>query len=235
MTRHLVAGAKKGRAGGLGDEGVNAGLAKDFVVINPWLDDEQQAFVKFLGVSSKREPLSYSTLDEIKRAGCHWAVAYPDKKRPTRVKDGALMFIGRLTKEPNDIRVFGKAIAMHYVPGRDDATPEDIALRPWKKVWPRYVRVHHPEFVSGTLANGVSLNNLMEDLKAGCFASTLRNYQAGSGNTDPRKAYSQQAAVELTSEGLAWLDTRLEEAFAKHGKVAPADMDGLDWPKLPAR
>ncbi|MHB1236295.1 MAG: hypothetical protein ACYCY7_01915 [Gallionella sp.] len=173
-------------------------------------------------------------MDQLISSGCHWALAYPDKKRPTKVKDGALMFIGWLTKEPNDIRVFGRAIAMHHVPGRDDATAADIKHPSWKNKWPRYVRVHHAEFVSGTLANGVSLNDLMEDLKAGSFASTLRNYQAGSGNTDPRKAYSQQAAVELTSEGLAWLDARLDEAFAKYGKVAPADMVGLDWPKLPA-
>ncbi len=232
VTRHLATGARAYKPGGLGDEGADAGTSADGVQVTPWLDEAPQSFVKFLGEGNNRESLSFSTMAQLKSSGCHWALAYPDKKRPTRVKDGALMFIGRLTKEPNDIRVFGKAIAMHYVPGRDEATSEDIALRPWKKDWPRYVRVHHPEFVSGTLANGVSLNELMVELKAGSFASTLRNYQAGSGNTEPRKAYSQQAAVELTSKGIAWLDARLEEAFAKHGKIAPADLDGLDWPEV---
>lgn len=203
------------------------------MVINPWLDDEQQFFVKFLGEGNNRESLSFSTLDQLISSGCHWALAYPDKKRPTRVKDGALMFIGRMTKEPNDIRVFGKAIAMCYKPGRDDATASDIALRPWKKIWPRYVRVHHAEFVSGSLANGVSLNELMDKLNAEAFASTRRNNLKGEGNTDPRKAYSQQAAVELTGKGFVWLNTRLDAAFLQHGKIASAGMKTLDWPKIP--
>ena len=77
------------------------------------------------------------------RAGCHWAVAYPASKRPTGVKDGAAMFIGRFTHGPNDIRVFGRGIGMKYLPGRDDATEADIRRRPWKEKWPRYVRVHY--------------------------------------------------------------------------------------------
>jgi hypothetical protein len=49
--------------------------------------------------------------------------------------------------------------------------------------------------------NGVSLNELMDTLKAHSFAATQRNSAKGQGNTDPRKAYRQQAAVELTSRG----------------------------------
>lgn len=233
VTRHLVTGGGAVKPGGLGDEGVDAGIAAEGLVMSPWLEEAPQAFVKLLGEGNNREPLTYSTLDEIKRAGCHWAAAYPESKRPTGVKDGALIFIGRLTKEPNDIRIFGRAIGMRYEPGRDDATPADIALRPWKKIWSRYVRVHHPEFLSGSLANGVSLNELMATLKAESFASTLRNFENRSGNTDPRKAYSQQAAVKLSSKGSDWLNTRLEEAFSQHGKIAAADMKQLDWPEVP--
>ena len=38
-----------------------------------------------------------------------------------------MIFIARLTNDPNDIRVFGRAIGTRHVPGRDDATPADIA------------------------------------------------------------------------------------------------------------
>lgn len=235
VTRYLATGGVAVRPGGLCDEGVDAGIATEDLVVTPWLEDAPQAFVKFLGEGINRKSLSYSTLDEVKRAGCHWAVAYPKSKRPTGVKEGALIFIGRLTKEPNDIRIFGRAIGMRYEPGRDDATSADIALRPWKTSWSRYVRVHHSEFLSGSLANGVSLNELMETLKAQSFASTQRNFKKGSGNIDPRKAYQRQAAVELTPQGLAWLNSRLEESFAMHGKLKLADSGELDWPKLPAR
>jgi len=55
----------------------------------------------------------------------------------------------------------------------------------------------------------------------------------GQGNTDPRRAYRQQAAVELTSQGADWLTTQLETAFARHGRIAPTQLAGLDWPKVP--
>ena len=233
VGRHLATGAKPGRPRGLGDEGTDAGAAADAPILAPWVGEATQSFVKFLGEGNNRVPLGLTTMEEIQRAGCHWAVAYPAKKRPTGVTDGALIFIGRLTKEPNDIRIFGRAIGMCHVIGRDDATPADIALRDWKKTWPRYVRVHHAEFVSGTMSNGVSLNELMDTLKAQSFAATQRNAAKVQGNTDPRRAYRQQAAVELTSQGAAWLTTQLETAFARHGRIAPAQLAGLDWPKVP--
>ena len=109
---------------------------------------------------------------------------------------------------------------MAYKPVRDDATPAEIKLKPWKEQWSRYIRVHHAEFVDGTIANGVSLNELMDTLKADSFASTQRNAAHGEGNTNPRHAYSQQAAVKLSPEGLSWLGNRLEAAFEAHGKVS---------------
>ena len=193
--------------------------------------DADQAFVKFLGEGHNRVPISYTTIEEIKESGCHWAVPYPAKRRPRSVKDGAVMFIARLTKEP-DIRIFGRAISIKHDPDRDNASPEDIALRPWKEKWPRYIRLHQAEFVAGTMANGVSLNELMEALESDSFTPTQRNAARGAGNTDPRRAYMQQAAVELSSQGLLWLGERLQEAFAEHGKVPQDTLDQLDWPAL---
>lgn len=138
-----------------------------------------------------------------------------------------------MTRDPNDIVVFGHAIGLRHEPGRDDATPEDIALRSWKETWPRYVRVDHAEFVAGTMANGVSLNELMDVLGANSFAPTQRNAAQGEGNTNPRKAYRQHAAVELSSQGFAWLTERLDAAFNTHGKVPADDLARLDWPEIP--
>jgi len=147
--------------------------------------------------------------------------------------EGAVIFIARLTQDPNDIRIFGRAVGLKHVPGRDDATDEDIAQRSWKATWPRYIRVHHAEFVAGTMANGISLNELMETLGADSFAPTQRNAARGEGNTDPRKAYRQQAAVELSGQGLSWLSHRLQEAFDTHGQVPQEALGQLDWPVLP--
>jgi hypothetical protein len=83
------------------------------------------------------------------------------------------------------------------------------------------------------MANGVSLNELMSALSANSFAPTKRNAARGEGNTDPRRAYQQQAAVELSAEGFSWLRERLQAAFDLHGTVPQDDLDKLDWPAIP--
>ena len=83
------------------------------------------------------------------------------------------------------------------------------------------------------MENGISLGELMDELGANSFASTQRNAAKGSGNIDPRHAYRQQPAVELSGQGLAWLAERLEAAFAAHGKVPADDLEKFDWPALP--
>ena len=189
-----------------------------------------QAVVKFMGNSKSRKPLSDSTLKEVNDGGCHWAVSYSTLRTPSHVAEDALIFIGRFTSRPNDIRIFGKAIGMKYVPGRDDATLADIKNRPWKSKYPRYIRVHQAEFVSGSLSNGVSLYGLMDSLKHDAFASTRTNKLRRSGNKNPRRAYLQRGDVELSAEGQAWVASRLEKAFETHGAVPQSELDKLDWP-----
>ena len=108
------------------------------------------------------------------------------------------MFISRLVKGP-DIRIFGRAVALKHQEGRDDATQADIQLRPWKFRWPRYIRIHNAEFVAGTMANGVSLAELMDTLGSASFATTQRNAARREGNTNPRRSFMEQPAVRLSS------------------------------------
>jgi HKD family nuclease len=234
VTCHNGSGGRPNGVPGLGDFGADAGIGQPPPTSLPAVvADAQQAFVKFLGEGDNRVPLSFSTIEEVQLAGCHWAVAYPASRRPRGVQDDALIFIARLTQDPDDVRIFGRAIGMKHELGRDDATEQDVDLRPWKSKWPRYIRVHHAEFVAGTMANGISLNELMETLGSDSFASTQRNAAQGNGNTIPRKAYRQQAAVELSREGLWWLSERLQSAFDLHGKVPQDTLDRLDWPAVP--
>jgi hypothetical protein len=191
----------------------------------------EQGFVKFFGSSRNRVSHSFAVLEEIRRAGCHFACNYPARKKPRQVVDGALMFMGRLVEDPLDILIFGRAIGMSYQDGRDDATQADIRLRPWKAQWSRYIRVHDAEFVNGKLSHGVSLNALMKALGPHSFASTKRNLLARVGNTDPRSAYKQQAAVELTPEAISWMSERFGGCIDRHGLISPAELAKLDWPE----
>lgn len=219
---------------GLGDEGADVGLTDLEIDVPDRVVEAPQAFVKFFGDSANRSDRSREVLELVDGAGCHWACTYPKEKRPRRVEDGALMFMARLAQSPNDIIVFGRAIGMAYVEGRDDASEADLKSRPWKEKWPRYIRVHHPEFVSGTLGNGVPLSRLMDELGANAFVTTQENAKQGKGNVDPKKAYMRLPDVQLSREGQEWMTRKLEAAFREHGKLTSAQIRTLDEPKVRA-
>lgn len=235
ITSHWASGARIVRAAALTDEGVYAGVSKGVTYSPDWADEAEQAFVKFFGEGDNRVDHSFPAREEVKRAGCHWACTYPKGLRPRQPRDGAIMFMGRIVKDPNDVLIFGRAVAMHHEVGRDDATAAEIRLRPWKKKWPHYVRVHHAEFIDGGLSNGVSLNNLMDTLDSESFASTKRHVAGGEGNVNPRRAYRQKPAVELSARALAWMNERVESALKRHGKIPPSFLAKLDWPKVQMR
>lgn len=233
VDEHLDGGARPAAAAALPDFGVTVtttATALPDLAPPGWPAESGQAFVKFFGEGSNRADYAASTLDEVKRSGCHWACTYPADKRPRAVQDGDTIFVARLVKAPNDTIIFGRVIGREHREGHDDATPQEIAVRPFKEKWPHYIRVHHGQFVAGTLSNGVSLAELMDTLGAGAFASTSANAAAGHGNTNPRRALPQQAHVRLTPAAATWVTARLEGAFRLHGTVPEELLDQLDWP-----
>jgi hypothetical protein len=190
-----------------------------------------RAWVKFFGNARNRVSPDLSVLEVLERTGAHRSGSYPAGRRPRGVRDGDRMFQARLVTLPGgvgDIVVFGRAVALAYVEGRDDASEDELALRPWKRRWPHLIRVRDGEFLAGTLADGVSLGELMDALGAEAFASTQQNALACRGNVDPRQAYRQQPAVRLSHEGRDWLDARLDEAFVRAGRLSAAQLARLD-------
>lgn len=135
------------------------------------------------------------------------------------------MFMGHLVSAPNDILVYGRGIARAYEEGRDDASAEDIARRPWLARWSHFIRVHDVEFVAGTLANGVPLSELMDELGAYAFGPTAENADRGVGNVDPRKSIRQAAAIRLSEAGSSWLNEELESAFRSFGRLPGEGLD----------
>lgn len=223
---HLAGGARPTTAANLLDYGSDAGIQQEPIAFPAWVGDAGQGFVKFFGEGHNRAEHTMQVLDEVRRSGCHKFCAYPRGRRPRQVRDGALMFMGRLVQNPNDILIFGRAVGMAHQPERDDATDADIQLRAWLERWPHLIRLHHAEFVAGSLANGVSLAELMDALGSNAFASTQENAARGEGNTNPRHAIRQQPAVRLSPQGQDWLNRRLENSFDQNGQLAPARLKG---------
>ncbi|HEV2857691.1 MAG TPA: hypothetical protein VGW80_04735 [Solirubrobacterales bacterium] len=187
------------------------------------------AFVKFFGQSSNRSPRDRPVFDAVRTSGSHRICTYPRGRRPRAVRDGDVMFMGHLVSGPNDIRVYGRALASGYEEGRDDASAEEITLRPWLERWPHFIRVRGMEFVDGTLGDGVSLSELMDELGAYALGPTAENADRGVGNVDPRQSIRQAAAIRLSEAGLSWLDEELGRAFGEFGRVRAEEVEGLDW------
>ena len=228
VTSYKLSGGHPEQVSLLEDCGADAHISHSLPIrVPPPFAEASQAFVKLTGSSRNRVPPSHATYDQVKGDGLHWAVS--NKKRLRSVEDGDMIFVGRFTRAPLDIQIFGRAIGMKYQPGRDDATETDIEKRHWKAEYPRYIRVHCAEFVAGSMANGVSLYQMMDELNEQSFGSTQRN--AIGGNRNPKRAYSQQGAVRLSEEGFKWLNERLQAAFETHGKIPPHELKKLDWPQ----
>ena len=202
--------------------------------VPPAVANASQAFVKFFGVGTAkgRIDLSDRVIDIVRIQECHRVLAYPTGTHPRQVQDGDVVFISRMTKNPNDHRIFGWAIATKHRDGQDEATDEDIARCPWRKEYGSYIRVDEEgfeaEFLDGTMEAGVSLYELMKALGSDSFASTQRNASAGKGNTDPRKSIVRKPHIQLSEKGFAWLTDKLQEAFAKHGKISVKDNEKSD-------
>ena len=131
VTDYWLGGGRPHARGDLEDFGVDTGIIETPPAQVPIVvSDSSHAFVKFLGSNDNRFQLSNLIFEEIQRAGCYWTVCYPTNRRPRGVHDDAIIFMGRLTRNPNDVRIFGRAIGIAYRPGRDDATEADISQRP---------------------------------------------------------------------------------------------------------
>lgn len=218
-------------APGLADEGVDLGLPRETIrPIPAGLLDAPQAFVKFWGESNRRVPESVRVIDEVAHSGSHLACSYP--RRPRRVDDGAVVFMGRMTQAP-DIRITGRAVARRHDPDRDVASSEDIKRRAWRARYNHLVRVVDPEFVNGTVSDGVSLNELMDALGAKAFRSTAENEASGEGNTDPRLAYRRHAQVELSPAGFHWVNDHLDTAIRNLGSIPREELDSIERRPLP--
>lgn len=232
VTQAQVGGGRAGATATLGDKGTIVS-SPDPQANGEALAEEFQTIVKFFGRGNERASRSQHTLETLRRSGAHWACTYPRGKRPRLVDDGDVFYLSNLVEAPNDILIFGRAIGLSHVEGRDDATPEDLALRKWKVDYPYYVRVHHPEVLAGTLEDGISLRELIHNLGSDAFVTTQKHAAEGHGNTDPMRTLRRQPGVRLSARGAAWLKTQFEVRERRFGLLPSRDLETLDWPTMP--
>lgn len=210
-------GAKQGSP--LPDFGASIDLRSPFAPTDDAAPQENNAFIKFFGSADRRAPRILAVDEVVAENGSNWACTYPESKPPRQVEDGDVIYTGRLVHSPNDLLIFGRVIGRKHRDEKDVASAAEIALRPWKAQWPRYVRVHDGRFLNGTLADGISMSEMMTTLGTDGFESTQRNARDKSGNTDPFASYGRKAHMLLTDRSRAWIEERLEAALRRHGEI----------------
>lgn len=219
LRQQRTAGEAERRKTGLPDFGAEIAQSSPFTEPDMSAPPDNQAFIKFFGTARNRANRSMRVDDMIAENGANWACTYPESKPPRQVEDGDVIYMGRLVYSSNDLLIFGKAIGRRHRDAEDRASAEEIAARGWKADWPRYVRVHDGRFVDATLADGISMAEMLHALGADAFASTQRHAHANSGNTDPFASYGRKAHMLLTDQSRAWIDERLDAALRRHGEV----------------
>lgn len=191
----------------------------DFGASAPLIDKKRNYYVKFMGNADNRVDLNFSVKTEIEGALCHYACCFPINKKPRQVKDEDIIFMARLTKNPNDYAIFGRAIALKFVDGRDETTENEKNERPWKNRWPNYIRVKNPIFLDGTMGDCVFMQDLISKFDYDSFAATRKRYDDGDINVKPTKSLMQKAYIKLTHNSAEWLEQRFNDAINTFGQV----------------
>jgi len=188
-------------------------------------------YVKFFGTRHDRAPLKMSVREEVERALCHYACGFSINKRPRQINDGDVIYLARMTENPNNYAIFGKAIAMKYVEGRDKATASEIIERPWKKDWPIYLRIYDPIFIDGEMSDCVFLYDLIKSLDYMSFPSTESRYQSGERDINPYTSLAQRAYIRLTSQAVEWLEPKFQASLNRKGAISSEFIDALPTSK----
>jgi len=191
------------------------------------IDANRSYYVKFLGTSNDRVPLTFTSKEEIERALCNYACGFSGNKKPRQIQDGDIIYMARMTYNPWDYAIFGKAEAIKFVDGRDEATESEIKERPWKEDWPIYLRITNPVFIDGTMGDCVLLYDLIKALDYESFPSTKWRYENGERNISPYKSLSQQPYVKLTMKAVEWLEPRFQDSLNRIGRVNDKFMNSL--------
>lgn len=199
----------------------------DYGASVPIIDKKRNYYIKFLGSASDRVDLGFPVKEEIDRALCHYACGFPFNKKPQQVKDGDVIFMARLTKNPNDYAIFGKAIALKYTEGRDEATEKEKEERIWKKKWPIYLRVKEPVFIDGTMTDCVLMKDLLAKFDYDSFYSTRLRFDNGEVDIKPTKSLMQKAYIKLTLNSAEWLEQKFRDAIDNIGQVDSTFLESL--------
>lgn len=184
-------------------------------------DQIKSYYIKIFGTSRNRKNLETTIKEEVDRALCHYACGFSSKKKPRKINNGDIIYMARMTEDPRDLAIFGRAEAIRFDEKRDKATENEIKQRPWKKDYPIYLRVRNPVFIDGKFGDCVLLGDLINELDFESFPSTKRKVESGARDVNPRLSWRQQPYVQLTEKAVEWLEPKFNRGLKDIGTIPP--------------
>ncbi|MEO8255642.1 MAG: phospholipase D family protein [Flavobacterium sp.] len=187
---------------------------------------DKKYFIKFYGNGDNREDWDEDAINQLAETHCHFAVTFPDGRRPIRYSDGDVVYMARMI-EGGEYAIFGKAIARQHYRNRDVASEKDIKHIHWKKFYPIYIRVHSGEFLNTTFRNCPMMGVLMNELGYECFKKTKERHDRGEQNINPRLSLMRKPDIWLSEEGAYWVEQKFQEAIKLYHIVPQQYIDSL--------
>lgn len=183
-----------------------------------------RAYVKFIGSANNRVPGRTLVRQIIRDTLCDRAVGFSPNRAPTAFRDGDIVYIARMTDNPNDLIIFGRGIAIEYDAKLHRATKDEIKKGIWNAGWPCLLHLRDTEFVDASLDDCISLRGVMGELGYLTLSSTERNFAWNQNypeehprNVDPHLAVPRQAGLYLASVGHQHVERALVDLFSQHG------------------
>jgi len=175
-------------------------------------------FVKYIGATDGRVPLTKSIKEVIKDSLSHEAIFY--SYHPKQISDGDIIYFGRMTYEPYDYAIYGKAFGKAH-DRKLHKINSSTKTKPWQKKYCYYNLVEEPVFQDGKFDNCVLFReDLIANFGYNSLISTQKRWRKGERNIEVSNSLMQRQYIEITPEAAKWLDAQLEIRLKQNGIVS---------------
>ena len=174
------------------------------------------AWLKFEGTGESRWDNRYKYIPNKLASKNIYTASFP--RNPRSVDSGITLFISVLSYDNK-----GNAIPM--IVGRTKSkgynsnnivTDIDINETEWLERYPYYVELYDIELINTEIVNGISLNDIIMQLKSDLYPNTVGK---NIGQEDIRKRHHQKSHIRITSFAKDILNKKLDKLFDIYGKV----------------
>ena len=177
-------------------------------------------FIKYIGATNGRKPLTHSIKKEIQESECDKKVYY--SYHPHQISDGDVIYFGRMTENPADYAIIGKGIGIKHIRSRDIVSASEKRVKKWwwKNNYQYFNLVHSCEFINGKLENCVLLvNDIIAKFEHNTLVTTRERWDNGERDIVVTRSLMQKQFVEITPEVAKWLDKQLDKEMQLSGKI----------------